>query len=164
MLPIAAADSRHTISQASTVGGWDYTGVIVSSILKNLGSASLCLPIASIAVATEFIHGIQPTVSSALSIIKQNTDDRLQVIMINHLITLKLSIPLSAIIEPDADAFIVRCPDLPVFGFADDPIDATTSLKREIESLYYELMEDDNLSAQLLGYKEFLRDKILASK
>ena len=161
MLPVASAYSGNIISPFSTVEGRDYSGVIVDSVLKTLDRVSLTIATASIAIATEFVYGIQPTVSSTLSIVQPKTNDKLQVIMIDSLITLKFSSPLNAIIEHDADSFIVRSPDLPVFGFADDLLDAISSLKREIESLYYELLEDDNFSPQWLGYKEFLRNKIL---
>jgi hypothetical protein len=162
MLPIAAADRSLSISQASTVfGGHDYTGMIVDSVLRNVESESITLQNASTAIATEFVHWIQPTVSSVISVTRHDDRDKAKVIIIDNLVTFKLATPLSAIIEPDADAFLVRCHDLPVFGFADDPIDAIASLKREIESLYQDLMEDDNLSPQMLSYKEFLRDKVI---
>jgi|WetSurMetagenome_2_1015567.scaffolds.fasta_scaffold111262_3 hypothetical protein len=158
--PIATSEAGRILRRASIGGEQDYyTGVILDAFLRNLESAST----ATVAVASKFIYGIQPTISAAFSNISLDSDAKFKTITIDNLITLKLSTPLSAIIEPDDDAFIVRCPDLPIFGFADDPIEAISSLKREIESLYYELMEDDNYSPQWLKYKAFLRDKILAS-
>lgn len=161
MLPVASTHRGKFISPVSTVGGQHYKGIIVDSILKKIDSVPRTVTNASIAITTEFVYGIRPSISSKLSIVQPNNSDKLQVIMIDSLITLKLSTPLNAIIEPDADAFIVRCPDLPVFGFADDPLEAVASLKREIESLYYEFMEDDKFSPQWLKYKEFLHDKIM---
>lgn len=161
MLPIATADFTNIISKASVIGGQDYNGVIVDSILKKMDSGTRDLQTPSTASTSIFVYyGIKPFASSGLSITKCGADDKLQVIMLDRLIKLKFFTPISAIIEPDADAFIVRCPELPVFGFADDPIDAINSLKREIESLYYELMEDDNFSPQWLIYKEFLHNKV----
>jgi hypothetical protein len=164
LAPIATSEIGRILPRASTGGEQDYTGVIVDSVLKTLDGSSEGLSAASIAVAAEFIYGIQPTVSSAFSNNTWHCEAKFKTVTIDYLITLRLSTPLIAIIESDNDAFIVRCPDLPVFGFGDDPIDAISSLKREIESLYFELMEDDNFSSQWLNYKAFLRDKILAPK
>ncbi|KFZ44929.1 hypothetical protein KD27_02535 [Smithella sp. D17] len=164
MLPIASAISGNIITPFSAVGGRDYNGVIVDSVLNKIDNVPRTVTNASIAIATEFVFGVQPTISSILSIIQPNVNNKLQVIMIDRLITLKFSKPLSVIIEPDDDAYIVRCPDLPVFGFANDPLEAIASLKREIESLYFELMADDNFSPQWLDYKEFLRDNICELK
>lgn len=70
--------------------------------------------------------------------------------------------PLSALLENDGDGFIARSIDLPLFGYGDDPIEAVNNLKAEIESLYDDLMEDDQFSAEWLNYKRFLQERVMA--
>ena len=77
-------------------------------------------------------------------------------IRINALIHKRLIIPLDVIIEPDADGFIARAVDLPLYGFGDDPFEALTILKREIETLHDELTGESNFSPDWLRIKEFL--------
>ena len=69
--------------------------------------------------------------------------------------------PLSALLENDGDGFIARSIDLPLFGYGDDPIEAVNNLKAEIESLYHDLMEDDQFSPEWLNYKRFLQERII---
>jgi hypothetical protein len=77
-------------------------------------------------------------------------------IEINRLLKKNLSKPLGVIVEPDADGFIARTPDFPIYGFGDDIIEAIDALKAEIESLYYDLMEDDNFTKDWLSVKKIL--------
>lgn len=81
-------------------------------------------------------------------------------ITINKLLNLQLQSPLDVIIEPDDNGFIARTPDLPLYAFNDDPIEAIESLKFEIESLYNDLMEDDEFTDEWLKIKSFLRKTI----
>ena len=80
--------------------------------------------------------------------------------VINQLPTKKLSRPLSAILERDGDGYIACLVDLPLYGYDEDAIGAIDNLKAEIESLYDDLMEDDNFSPEWLGHKEFLKSII----
>ena len=81
---------------------------------------------------------------------------------INRLPRKILSSPLTAIVEPDGDGFIARSPDLPLYGYSEDRIEAVEMLKDEIESLYEDLMEDDNFSEDYLKIKHFLIDRIVS--
>jgi predicted RNase H-like HicB family nuclease len=72
-----------------------------------------------------------------------------------------LKISLDAIIEPDESGFIARLTDLPLYGYGEDPKEAIDMLKREIESLYEDLMEDDEFSEEWLRIKKFLAEKII---
>ena len=67
---------------------------------------------------------------------------------------------LDAVVEPDGDGYIARTVDLPLYGNGDDVIDAVDMLKREIVSLYDDLMEDDNFTDEWLKIKAFLKDLI----
>jgi len=82
-------------------------------------------------------------------------------IKINFLITKRLSKPLDAVVEPDDDGFIARLTDIPLYGFGDDPIEAVETLKYEVESLYNELLEDDEFSHEWLIIKDFLKSRII---
>ncbi len=84
-----------------------------------------------------------------------------KVINIKILPTLKLKSPLNAILEDDSDGFICRLIDIPLYGFGDDRLESVENLKYEIESLYNDLMEDDNFSDEWLEYKRFLNEIVI---
>lgn len=87
----------------------------------------------------------------------------IETIKIQILQHFRLTIPLDALVEPDDDGFIVRAVDLPLFGFGDDKLEAINALKNEIESLYNDLMEDDQFTDEWLRCKEFLKERIVPS-
>jgi predicted RNase H-like HicB family nuclease len=91
--------------------------------------------------------------------IKKNQSSKY--IEINRLLKKNLSKPLGIIVEPDADGFIARTPDLPIYGFGDDIIEAIDALKAEIESLYEDLMEDDDFTKDWLSVKKILNKLII---
>ena len=68
--------------------------------------------------------------------------------------------PLLVIVEPDDDGFIARNPDLPLYGYGDDCIEAIDALKIEIETLYTDLLEDDNLTEEWAMVRELLHKMI----
>lgn len=78
-------------------------------------------------------------------------------IKINTLPNRPLKFPIDAVVEPDDIGFLARTTDLPLYGYGDDPIEAVQMLKREIESLYNDLMNDDNFNEEHLRIKEFLK-------
>lgn len=84
-----------------------------------------------------------------------------EVINIKILKTLKLKSPLNAVLEDDGDGFICRLIDIPLYGFGDDRIESVENLKNEIESLYNDLIEDDNFSDEWLEYKKFLNEIVI---
>ena len=92
--------------------------------------------------------------------IKKLSSFGLGFIKINLLPNKTLKIPLDAIVEPDEKGFIVRLTDLPLYGYGEDPKEAIEMLKREIESLYEDLMEDDEFSDEWLRIKKFLSERI----
>ena len=77
------------------------------------------------------------------------------------LATRNLKRPLDIIIERDEEGFLARNVDLPLYGFGEDPNEAVAMLKREIESLYEDLMEDDDFSEKWLRIKRFLSEIIV---
>ncbi|MBF0549286.1 MAG: hypothetical protein HQK60_02005 [Deltaproteobacteria bacterium] len=85
----------------------------------------------------------------------------LWIVRLQRLVTMRLTVPLDVILEPDGDGFIARPVDLPLYGFGDDTIEALEMLKRSIESLYNELMEDDNFSPEWLLIKQFLKERVV---
>ena len=79
-------------------------------------------------------------------------------VRINRLDTLNLQNPLDVIIEPDSEGYFCKCVDVPqVYGHSDTPLEAIDMLKRELESLYLDLMEDDNWTDEFLKLKNFLK-------
>ena len=85
-----------------------------------------------------------PSVSSAVKNVPST-------IVIDKLLKYNLSEPLIFTLEPDADGFIAKCPDLPtLYGYGDDKTEAINNLKFEIASLYEDLSEDDNFTEDWL--------------
>lgn len=82
-------------------------------------------------------------------------------IKLNMLETRRLKSPMDVIVEPDDDGFIARTVDFPLFGYGDDRIEAIETLKSEIESLYEDLMEDDNFTEEWKGIKDYLKEQVV---
>lgn len=74
-----------------------------------------------------------------------------------------LESPLDVFIEPDEDAFLAKTSDLPLYGIGDSPMEAVDMLKREIESLYDDLMSGDDFTDNWAAIKAFLEKKVLPS-
>ncbi|MBU0464552.1 MAG: hypothetical protein KKE12_13280 [Proteobacteria bacterium] len=85
------------------------------------------------------------------------------IIKLNMLETKRLRNPLDVIIEEDDEGFIARAVDFSLFGCGDDRIEAIDALKFEIESLYFDLIEDDNFTEEWLSIKNFLKELIIDS-
>ena len=92
--------------------------------------------------------------------IKKLEESQLRIIKINLLVTKRIDPPIEATIEPDDGGFIARATDFNLFGYGDDPIEAINALKCEIESLYNDLMEDNDFSADWLAVKAFLKERV----
>jgi hypothetical protein len=81
-------------------------------------------------------------------------------IQINRLPHKTLKAPLDVLVEHDDDGFLARTPDLPLYGYGEDRIEAVDMLKQEITSLYDELLENDHFSDEWLDVKRFLTERI----
>ena len=82
-------------------------------------------------------------------------------IEIFRLINYRLSTPISAILTNDNNGYLVRIPKFNLYGSGKTIDLAIDMLKREIESLYQDLMEDDNFSEQWLQVKDELKSIII---
>jgi predicted RNase H-like HicB family nuclease len=74
-----------------------------------------------------------------------------------------LTSPLDVFIETDEECFLARTPDLPLYGMGDSPVEAIDMLKREIESLYDDLVDGENFTDNWVPIKAFLEKKVLVS-
>jgi hypothetical protein len=72
----------------------------------------------------------------------------------------ELKKPILITLDRDESGFISRTVDFPLYGYSDNPDSAIENLKHEIESLYDDLMEDDNFSEEWLKYKSLLKEFI----
>lgn len=78
-------------------------------------------------------------------------------VKIQHLPHHNLKIPLDVIVEPDDIGYIARSIDLPLYAHSEnDSLEAVEALKSEIESLYEDLLEDDDFTPEFLRIKKFL--------
>lgn len=91
---------------------------------------------------------------------KEPTSETIGIFRINMLPSKEVRVPIDAILERDGEGFIARTIELPLYGYGSDPIDAIEMLKNEIESLYDDLMEDDDFTADWLKNKNYLRSRI----
>ncbi len=92
---------------------------------------------------------------------KKNKANEATVIKLHILETKQMRNPLDVIVEDDDEGFIARTVDFPLFGYGDDIIEAIDSLKSEIESLYFDLLKDDNFTEEWLNIKKFLKKQIM---
>ena len=74
-----------------------------------------------------------------------------------------LKVPLDVFIEADDECFLARNPDLPLYGMGYSPMEAIEMLKREIESLYDDLMGGDDFTDNWTSIKAFLEKKVVPS-
>jgi hypothetical protein len=103
----------------------------------------------------QFYHGCEKnflTLSGSTSTGPSNPVE----FQIHSLLSLKLSKPIGIIIEPDDGGFIARSLGLPLYGFGDDVYEAIEMLKLEIETLYFDLNEDDDVTDNWVPIKAFL--------
>jgi hypothetical protein len=81
-------------------------------------------------------------------------------VRINRLPRKTLNSPLDVLVEAGDKGFVARTPDLPLHGYGENRIEAIDMLKREIESLFDELLENEDLSEERQDIKRFLSEKI----
>ena len=93
----------------------------------------------------------------------QNNIKEKEIFKITVLPTKTLKEDIDAIIESDDEGYIIRTLNLPLYGYGDDPFEAIQNIKYEIESLFNDLMEDDNFSDEWLRYKNYL-NKIISTE
>ncbi|NOY77777.1 MAG: hypothetical protein GXO76_07905 [Calditrichaeota bacterium] len=72
----------------------------------------------------------------------------------------KLRKPIKITLEEDGEGFIAKTIDFPLFGYGDFPKEAISNLKYEIESLYEDLLKDDDFSKEWLEIKKALSEII----
>jgi len=72
----------------------------------------------------------------------------------------KLRKPIKITLEEDGEGFIAKTIDFPLFGYGDFPKEAVSNLEYEIESLYEDLLKDDNFSKDWLEIKKALSEII----
>ncbi|MGO9147794.1 MAG: type II toxin-antitoxin system HicB family antitoxin [Desulfomonilia bacterium] len=96
-------------------------------------------------------------------IIVPSTDmQRTTTTIIDSLPNKKLKTPINIIIEPDDEGFFASSPDIPsLYGCGDTRIEAVEMLRREIESLYEDLMGDDQFTDDWDDIKKLLINKII---
>jgi len=95
--------------------------------------------------------------------IKKIKRDQTGFIKIHFLPHKRLLCPLDAVLEPDENGYIARTAEIPLYGAGDTPEEAVDMLKREIESLYEDLQENDQFTEEWLRIKSFLTDCIADS-
>jgi predicted RNase H-like HicB family nuclease len=71
-----------------------------------------------------------------------------------------LKSPIAATVEFDRDYFIAKCEELPLHAFGDSRSEAVENLKEEIEEVYMDLRNDDNLTSDWSKHKSYLISKI----
>lgn len=150
MEPVTAFFSDWTVENPTVSEAYGENQLYFSMILKALNSTSK----AEISVYSEKIDALIEEVKG----LKRNESI---LVKINILKTKLLRQPLDALVEVDGDGFIARTIDFDLFGYGEDRIEAIDALKHEIESLYFDLIEDDNFTEEWRGIKAFLKQQIV---
>ncbi len=89
---------------------------------------------------------------------RANSRQSLKILRLPHF---DLSTCLDIIVEPDDGGYLASSIDTGLFGFGDSIQDAVEKLRLEIESMYSDLMEDDDFSSEFLHLKSFLDSIII---
>ncbi len=76
---------------------------------------------------------------------------------ISFLPSYRVNVPIKINITPDDDGWRVETQDMPLYAFGDTYNEAIANIQQAIESLYVDLMEDDDFSPLWLRVKENLR-------
>ena len=106
------------------------------------------------------VDALSEKVTALEAEIRKIRKERTGFIKINFLPHKHLRSPLDAVLEPDETGFIARTTEFPLYGHGDTPEEAVEMLKREIESLHRDLMEDNEFSEEWLRIKAFLLERI----
>jgi len=77
-------------------------------------------------------------------------------IQISKLLTKELNWPIKIFVEPDDKGFIAKTLNLPLYSYGDTENEAISNMKHEIESLYNDLIEDDNFTDEWFVVKNYL--------
>lgn len=88
-------------------------------------------------------------------------ENQATIIQLNTLVTKRLRSPIEVLLEPDGDGFIARSVDVPVFGYGDDRVEAVDAFKHELESLYFDLTEDDEFTDDWHAIRDYLVDQVI---
>ncbi len=110
---------------------------------------------------TSFLKDTQGIIRSLKGEVQRIQSENLGVIRINLLPNKDLKIPIDAVVERDGESFLARTIEIPLYGHGKDFIEAVDALKYEIESLYEDLMEDNNFTEEWLKIKEYLKTRII---
>jgi hypothetical protein len=95
-----------------------------------------------------------------ISINSSSTESEKLFTQISSLVNLSLKKDIGITLEPDSDGYIARSEDFPLFGYGDFPFEAIENIKHDIESLYYDLQADDNLTQEWQRYKDLFSEII----
>lgn len=109
----------------------------------------------------DFKKDAQGIIQSLEDSVQRIQPENIGVIRINLLPNKKLNIPIEAVVERDGESFLARTLEIPLYGYGEDFIEAINVLKYEIESIYDDLMEDDNFTEEWLRIKEYLKARIV---
>ena len=82
---------------------------------------------------------------------------------IAELSTKALKYPIFVVLSIDEGEVIAITPELPLYGSGDSPQEALDMLKREIESLYFDLTSDDNFTDDWDKMKRYLMNIVVES-
>jgi hypothetical protein len=83
-----------------------------------------------------------------------------RIILLTALCRYPLRKPFPVVLECDGSQLLARSPDLPLYGVGESYQDAMDMLIREIESLYDDLVNDENVTAEWSQAKSILLERI----
>jgi len=142
--------NQYSDESLTTFKSLEETFPIIDFIIKTVHATKKSVDKVSSQKLDELINEVKELKSSGALIVK-----------INRLETKFLRTPLDVIVEPDDEGYIARATEFPLFGYGDDRFEAVDALKFEIESLYIDLMEDDDFTDEWKDIKYFLNEQVI---
>ncbi len=103
-------------------------------------------------------HQYNENLVKLIEVVKNIQQNDVIVVKLNMLVTKRLHSQIEIMVEPDDDGFIARSIDFPIFGFGEDRFDAIDAFKHELESLYFDLTDDDDFSDEWQNLTKYLKE------
>jgi predicted RNase H-like HicB family nuclease len=94
--------------------------------------------------------------------LERHGSETLRKISIDRIEGKRLAVPLTAKVTYEDGEYIAEMERLPLYGVGASVEEALEHLQYEVDTLYTDLMENDDFSSEFLGYKDFFQKNVLS--
>ena len=139
---------RYFLATDSSAAVWHSRGVVVNTV-----------PVAKFPEHLRYAQFRWPNWTTTSPVLRPKLE--YWSLRLDSLHTRRLRRPLQIVVESDDDGYIVRTAEVPqVYGYGDDVLEALLAFRHELESLHFDLQQDDNFTDDWMPVKRFLQDLI----